>query len=260
MARNATTVGATCACRRAPAKAASSSATIARTAPTSSAAAARSSRPASVARSAATTPGRACTARSTSRGSATSSTRNGRPPRSRTRRLDHVGTQHHFRSASTGHHHVDVDECPAEPAQLDRPSADDACEALRAVRRTAGDHDIRALTHQRRGGQRRHGAGSDDQSLRTRHAGRGHSRESDRYDRTACRVDAGFGVAPFANAQSGREERLENPAHGLRGLSPPVGVANLTEDLAFADDHRVESACHVEQMGYGGVLVVDVEM
>ena len=73
-------------------------------------------------------------------------------------------------------------------------------------------------------------------------------------------VDVGLGVRALADPQRLLEEHVERRADGAELLAEPQRLAGLAEDLALADDHRVEAGGDVEEVGDGAVVVVDVEV
>ena len=64
----------------------------------------------------------------------------------------------------------------------------------------------------------------------------------------------------LADAQRLLEEDVEGRADGAVLLAEPQRLAGLAEDLALADDHRVEAGGDVEEVGDGALVVVDVEV
>ena len=78
------------------------------------------------------------------------------------------------------------------------------------------------------------------------------------HDRRAGPVDAGLGVHPLAHAQSLLGELVQDAAGRVVGVRAQVGVADLAEDLLLADDERVESGGHGEEMLDGGLGVAHV--
>src|SRR5207249_7756238 len=87
-------------------------------------------------------------------------------------------------------------------------------------------------------------------------------RDGDRGRRDRDRMARDPGLAAYSLA--GFDRVLEHPREQLgRGLLTHAGlprVTNLTEDLALADDHRVEAGRDREQMRHRGFVVVGVEM
>ena len=112
------------------------------------------------------------------------------------------------------------------------------------------------------GGQRAHRAGADDEHLgaveRAEHLPGLVQPGGDQ--RAAGAVDAGLGAGPLADPQGLLGERAELPAGGPGVLRGAQRVPDLAEDLALADDHRVQPAGHREQVRDGAVLVVHVEV
>src|SRR5262249_3931100 len=112
-----------------------------------------------------------------------------------------------------------------------------------------------------RGGERRDRAGPDDDHPgAVERADLGNDVvERDRDERVTGAIDAGLGVRTLADAKPLLEQRVQRRADRLVTLAVAQRVAYLPEDLTFADDHRVESRGHLEQVGDGGVVVVNVE-
>ena len=79
-------------------------------------------------------------------------------------------------------------------------------------------------------------------------------------ERRGGAVDVGLGVRALADAQRLLEEHVEGGSDGAELLADPQRVAGLAEDLALADDHRVEPGGDVEEVGDRAVVVVDVEV
>ena len=186
------------------------------------------------------------TSGSTSCGSARSTTTSGRPRATSGRRAD-------VRSP------VDADATAPVHVRRGRP---------RRARRQLGQRDGDASTRSARpdgfaravrlatmiavdagrrrvgGGQRGHRAGTDDDEHvarpaspeQPRRAGRGRRSTSGR----ATPVDVGLGVRPLADPQRLLEERVEGRPDWCRLLAHAQRLADLAEDLALADHHRVE--------------------
>ena len=73
-------------------------------------------------------------------------------------------------------------------------------------------------------------------------------------------VDVGLGVRALADAQGLLEQHVQGRADGAGLLAQPQRLAGLAEDLALAEDHRVEAGGDVEQVRDGAVVVVHVEV
>ena len=144
--------------------------------------------------------------------------------------------------------------------QRDRPGGVLGGESLGAVGR-AVDHGDVAGAHpvHGRGGERRHRARTDDDDPATGHlAGDALERRGD--EGRGGAVDVGLGARALADAQRLLEEHVEGGSDGAELLAHPQRVAGLAEDLALADDHRVEPGGDVEEVGDRAVVVVDVEV
>ena len=103
----------------------------------------------------------------------------------------------------------------------------------------------------------------DDEDPACRRAGRACARRARARPRTrehADAVDAGLGVGALADAQGLLEQRAQRAAGLAVGLGRAQGVAQLAEDLALADGHRVQAAGDREGVGDRAVLVVHVEV
>ena len=110
-----------------------------------------------------------------------------------------------------------------------------------------------------RDGERRHRAGADDDG-----AGPGDRHraalEGGADERGSGPVDVGLGVGALADAQRLLEEGVERGPDGAVLLADAQRVAGLAEDLALADDHRVEAGGDLEEVGDRALVVVDVEV
>ena len=144
-----------------------------------------------------------------------------------------------------------------------RLAADRGGDALGPGQGAVGDDDpAGAALGDDAGGQRAHRTGADDE-----HVGAVERAEdlpglvqADGDEGPAGAVDAGLGVGPLADPQGLLDQVVEQPAGAagvLRGAQPDP---DLAEDLALADDHRVQAAGHREQVRHGAVLVVHVEV
>ena len=87
---------------------------------------------------------------------------------------------------------------------------------------------------------------------------RGH-RDRGRRDRHRVARDAGLGAGPLADLDGLAEGAGQELADRALTLGDLPRLADLAEDLALADDHRVESGGHAEQVRDRRVLVVRVE-
>ena len=88
----------------------------------------------------------------------------------------------------------------------------------------------------------------------------GRDRDRGRRDRHRMPADAGLGADALARLDRVPEQlrqELRRAALAHRGLPR---VADLTEDLALADDHRVETGRDREEVGDRGFVVVGVEV
>ena len=120
-----------------------------------------------------------------------------------------------------------------------------------------GDAAVDECAH----GEARHGAGTgDEESGGGRLGDRAGSVEPGRDGGRRQAVDAGLGVAALADAQRLLEQRVEHRADGGLGLRAVQGVADLPEDLALAEDHRVQAGGDREEVGDRGVVVVHVDV
>ena len=215
-----------------------------------------SARPARLIRS---TPGRSATDGSTSWGSARSMTASGRssPARAVTtspRRTSGSGAPVHdtTRSAwgsSSARADSGADEAPYSAASRSA-LADGAVEHGDAGGTAAGEVG---------GGEGRHRARADHERAGTRDGHRA-ALERGADQRRGGPVDVGLGVGALADAQGLLEERVERRADRAVLLAEPQGVTGLAEDLALADDHRVEAGGDLEEVGDRALVVVDVEV
>ena len=67
-------------------------------------------------------------------------------------------------------------------------------------------------------------------------------------------------MAALADAERLLEEGVERRADGGLGLRAVQRLADLAEDLALAEDHRVQAGGDREQVRDGGVVVVHVHV
>ena len=205
------------------------------------------------------TPGSVATSGSTSWGSARSMIASGvsTPARadasaSRVIRTPAAPVQETTTSASA--------RAPVRSTERQRAGVVLARESLGVVAAAVDDRDVAgAEPEDGRDGERGHRARTDDDDAaagdragdpleRGGHQGRGGA------------VDVGLGVRALADAQGLLEEHVEGGADGAELLAQPQRLAGLAEDLALADDHRVETRGDVEEVGDGTVVVVDVEV
>ena len=84
--------------------------------------------------------------------------------------------------------------------------------------------------------------------------------ERDRDQRRRGAVDVGLGVGALGDAERLLERGVERRADRAELLAEAERLAGLAEDLALADDHRVEPGGDVEEVRDRAVVVVDVEV
>ncbi|MGX1118916.1 hypothetical protein RKD37_004279 [Streptomyces ambofaciens] len=139
-------------------------------------------------------------------------------------------------------------------------------EALGALEGAVGDHDLGDPgPRQRRGGQRGHRTGADDQGLLAPGplldvGSGGQLLQAEGDQGLPGAVDAGLGVGALADPQRLLEQVVQEPPGGVQVLGAGQRVLYLAEDLPLADHHRVKPAGHREQVVDGPVLVVHVEV
>ncbi len=85
-------------------------------------------------------------------------------------------------------------------------------------------------------------------------------RDADPDQRAAGLVDRGLGAGPLADPQRVLDELVQDAAGGAGLLRQGQRGADLTDDLALADDHRVQPARDAEQVLDRAVLVVHVQV
>src|SRR5262249_5191433 len=73
-------------------------------------------------------------------------------------------------------------------------------------------------------------------------------------------VDAGLRVDSLSDAQRLLHQLVQQPPDRVVLSRDAVGLAELAEDLRFADHHRVETGCNAKRVTYGIGVVVDVEV
>ena len=113
---------------------------------------------------------------------------------------------------------------------------------------------------QSRGGNRRHCAGAHDNRARAAESGRPAEPKTGLDQRAASRVDAGFGVRPLGRVQRVLDHVMQCSTGIAALLSRPKRCSDLAENLVFADEHRIETRRHREQMLGGALFVVHVHM
>ena len=84
--------------------------------------------------------------------------------------------------------------------------------------------------------------------------------EACRDDRGAEAIDAGFGMTAFADAQCLLEQQVERRTDGRLCLCYLKRIADLTEDLAFTGNHRVEARSHGKEMRDNGLVIVHIDV
>ncbi|SCF85846.1 hypothetical protein GA0115254_119884 [Streptomyces sp. Ncost-T10-10d] len=144
--------------------------------------------------------------------------------------------------------------------------AQDLDEPVGAGPGPVGDDDLGdAGTGQSGGGQRGHRACADHQGtlapgpvgdIRT---GR-ELLETEGDERLPGPVDPGLAVGTLTDPQGLLEQVVQQPAGGVQLLPQRQRVLDLAEDLALADDHRVQPAGHREEVVDSPVLVVHIEI
>ena len=183
------------------------------------------------------------------------------PAAARHHHLDGRPFDEHLRGRGRRQQDICVDERVGNFAERDGFAADALRGLLGASEGAVRDPDaVDAARPQRRGEARAHLARADHEDLCSVEraevlGGDGHGR---RRDRNGMPADAGLRAHPLARldgvAEQSRELRRGALAHG--GLP---GLADLAEDLALADDHRVEAGGDGEQVRDGRVVVIGVE-
>ena len=161
--------------------------------------------------------------------------------------------------ARAGDQDVGGGQLVGQPAELRGPAADRGGQPVGRGHRPAAHDDVRAAPRQRRGRQRAHRAGADDEDAAALEAADAllGPVEGDRHQRGPGPVDAGLGVHPLADAQRPLGDRVQRAADGALVAGQGVGGAQLAEHLGLADDHRVQARGDGEEVADGLVLVVD---
>ncbi len=72
-------------------------------------------------------------------------------------------------------------------------------------------------------------------------------------------ADGGFSARSLAGLDSVAEEGIEHGTRGLAAESGPVSVCDLTQDLRFADYHRVETTRDPSQVSHSVVTGFDIK-
>ena len=201
---------------------------------------------------------------STSRGSATSTISSGRPAPARHHHLDGGALDEHLARRRRREQHVGVDERVGDLGERDRLAADVRPRARPRVR-ACGSRPTRASTPRERS--------VDASPLPIWPAPTTSTRAPSSVPRCSAAtataadgIDTGWRLMPVSV-----RTRLPDSTACLnsrdsdlrRGLLPHRGLpraAHLAEDLALADDHRVEAGRHREEVRDRGIVVVRVEV
>ena len=260
--RRATTVGVTLDADLAARNVRTSSSTISRTCSTSAASSACSARSPSTTRSMTVTPSTRVADGSTSRGRARSTKVSGRPAE--------AAAAMRWRSKTTPEAPVQVMTTSVAASSASRSSHTTA-RTPKVATSSCARWTVRLATAMRSGSTPR------STSVRTARlaivpapatrkrvveaAAIGPAASSaGRDDGRSEAVDAGLGVAPLADAERLLEQGVERRADGGLGLCAVQGVADLPEDLALAEDHRVEARGDGEHVRHSGIVVVHVDV
>ena len=179
--------------------------------------------------------------------------------RDRRRRQDHAG------GAGAGHQHVGGGDLVRDVVERDRCGRRTARRGARRWPRCGWRRPCRRAPRRATVATARPAiapGADDDDALAGERADVRRSARSSATETSDGRgpVDVGLGVRPLADAQRLLEQRVEGGADGAALLADPQRLAGLAEDLALADDHRVEAGGDVEQVGDRAVVVVDVEV
>ena len=103
------------------------------------------------------------------------------------------------------------------------------------------------------------GAEHEDPAVVERTEPAGGERDRGRRHRHRVTADGGLGAGPLAHLDRVAERARQQRAGGRLALGRVPRLADLAEDLALADDHRVEAGRDPEEVRDRGVVVVRVE-
>ncbi len=176
------------------------------------------------------------------------------------RRGQRVTTDEQLRRTGAGHDQVGIGELSGELGHRDRDRAVLGGQSVGVGRGAVDDRDPLGTAARDVGdGQRGHRSGADDED-----AGAGDRHRAALERRThqggGRAVDLGLGVRALADAQRLLEERVEGRPDGAVLLAQAQRVTGLAEDLALADDHRLQAGRDAEEVGHRALVVVDVEV
>ena len=196
------------------------------------------------------------------RGTPTSTTSNARPPRRSITRSTWLRSMSRSVAPGGDEQHVALDERGRHFVEGDGAPADAMRELFTSRHGAVGDDDLEhagarqrerhALTHLARA-QHEHAPVVEraETAVRQRHRRRRH--------RHRVPADRGLGAGALAHFDRVAERaRQQRPARFL-ALGRLPCLAHLAEDLALADDHRVEPGGDAEEVRDRGVVVVGVD-
>ena len=201
--------------------------------------------------------GSSVTAASTSRGTAMSTISRARDDGSRVG--EEVDRQDRLAGARAREHQIGDPDGRAEPVESDRHATDAVGELGSALGRTVGDEDLAGPgAVQRNGDTLAHRAGADDEHALALEATEQVDGHLDRgvADRCCAATDPGFGAGALADAERVAEQQVEARAGAALRLRDLPRLTDLAEDLALADDGRVEAGRDLEEVRDGGVVVL----
>ena len=196
------------------------------------------------------------------RGTPTSTTSSARPPRaSITGSTSLRSMSRSFAPVDTSSTSQSTSAAGTSSSVIARPPTRRASSS--ALRRGAvGDDD---LAHARAGERERHalahlaGAEHEDAAVVERAEPAGRQRHRRRRHRHRVAADGGLGAGALAHLDRVAERAREQRSARLLMLGRLPRLAHLAEDLALADDHRVEAGGDAEEVRDRGVVVVRVD-
>ncbi len=142
-------------------------------------------------------------------------------------------------------------------------TADASGEVAAALGRAVAHGDRSGAGLVQRGGDAdAHLAGPDDEHVAAVEGAEpiAHHLDGGVADRRRAAADRGLAAGPLADAQGVAEEEVERGAHPTLVLGDLPRRAHLTEDLALAEDGRVEPGGDLEEVLRGGLVVLAVEV
>ncbi len=118
------------------------------------------------------------------------------------------------------------------------------------------------MSHQVTGGELAHLSGADDKNVLAVQRSKNLLGQfyRDRGDRNRRRSYGSLATNPLCHGKSTGEELIQLAANRTHGAGGGVCLFHLTENLGFANHHRIETRSHAEDMAHGVFLAELVEV